>query len=147
MSRSASSAVARHASITAMRETTARILREESLAGVEPDGFPGTSLMSGADGPVYAGVWGLPYWADRVDPRFASPRRYVRDGSLSAVMWPDDSVVLRRDGAVVDEPAEAARLRALLAPTFTETVGAMAVPTVSGDLQKMLEGLGYVEGD
>ena len=116
-----------------------------SLAGVEPDGFAGDSLLSGAAGPVYAGVWGLPYWGERVDPRFAVSRRYVREDGYTAMMAAGGEAVVRTADELIQDPAVIERFTALLAPTFDETLPDMETPTVSEQTAEMLESLGYVE--
>lgn len=116
-----------------------------SLAGVEPGGFAGASLLSGASGPVYAGVWGLPYWGERVDARFAIARRYARDGGYTALMSAGGVPVVRGEDGVVNDPAVIDRFTALLAPTFEETLPAMVAPAVSERTAELLEALGYVE--
>ena len=116
-----------------------------SLAGVDPGGLPGASLLSGEAGPVYAGVWGLPYWGERVDPRFAVSRRYVRDAGYTALMAEGEAAVVRGAAGVVDDPVVIDRFTALLAPTFDETLPEMSSPTVSENTAELLEALGYVE--
>ena len=103
------------------------------------------SLLSEQDGPVYAGVWGLPYWGEHVDPRFAVGRRHARADGLRAWMAAGEPAVVRDADGVVTDPAVIDRFTALLAPTFDAVLPEMAVPRVPEQTAELLEALGYVE--
>ncbi len=116
-----------------------------SLAGVDPGGFPGTSLLTDPTGPVLAGVWGLPYWGEKVDPRFAVGRRYARKGAYHAVMAEGAEPVVSQASGVVEDAALQEEFYALLAPTFRMDLPAMTAPSISGATAEMLGALGYVD--